>query len=126
MALIPTTYKSIIVYLIIALSEAIPFYGYSQDMPSMSKERVTTKLSYEEIQDLEYDALEEEDSAALGMLIKIHLKKATLENNNLEKARAYYYKTTLAENLAALAYADSIILLTKDAKNGHSIPPWPD
>lgn len=119
MALIPTTYKSIIVYLIIASSGAIPFYGYSQGMPSMSKERVTTKLSYEEIQDLEYDALEEEDSAALGMLIKIHLKKATLENNNLEKARAYYYKTTLAENLAALAYADSVILLTKESTHSN-------
>jgi AraC-like DNA-binding protein len=115
MTLIPTTYKSIIVFLIIASHGAISFFGYSQDMPGMSKDKVTTKLSYEEIQDLEYDALEEEDSVALRMLIKMHLKKATLENNNLEKARAYYYKTTLAENLTALAYADSVILLTKES-----------
>ncbi len=119
MALILKTYKSIFVYLILASSGAISFYGYSQDIPGKSYEKVTTKLSYEEIHDLEYEALEEDDSAALGMLIKIHLRKATLENNNLEKARAYYYKTTLEETLPALAYADSVILLTKESTHSN-------
>jgi len=99
----------------------ISFQGHSQDIFSDSNEKVTTKLSYEEIQDLEYEALEDQDSAALGLLIKIHLRKATLEKNNIEKARAYYYKTTLEKTLSALAYADSIILIT----TGSSHPNYP-
>ncbi len=76
MAQIPTTYKSIFFYLMFVLSGTISFIGYSQDIPSKRLENVTTKLSYEEIQDLEYEALIDEDTAALGLLIKIHLRKA--------------------------------------------------
>jgi len=57
----------------------------------------------------------DEDTAALGLLIKIHLRKASLEKNNIEKARAYYYKTTLEKTSPALVYADSIIKITKES-----------
>ncbi|MDT0691072.1 helix-turn-helix domain-containing protein [Salegentibacter sp. F188] len=115
MAQIPTTYKSIFFYLMFVLSGTISFIGYSQDIPSKRLENVTTKLSYEEIQDLEYEALIDKDTAALGLLIKIHLRKASLEKNNIEKARAYYYKTTLEKTSPALVYADSIIKITKES-----------
>ena len=116
-----TTYRSTIIYLILALSEAISFPGYSQNDLNRSNETVTTKLSYEEIRDLENEALIDYDTAALTLLTKIHLRKATSENNIIEKARAYYYKTTLDETLPALAYADSIIRIT--TKSSH--PSYP-
>ncbi|UJH92731.1 hypothetical protein LZ575_09880 [Antarcticibacterium sp. 1MA-6-2] len=99
----------------LALSGMVSISGYSQDNLEMSNEKVTTKLSYEEIHDLEYESLIDEDTAALGLLIKIHLRKASLEKNNIEKARAFYYKTTLEKTSPALVYADSIIKITKQS-----------
>ncbi|MBZ9632218.1 helix-turn-helix domain-containing protein [Salegentibacter sp. LM13S] len=115
MATIPTTYKSIFLYLMFVLSGMISFNGYSQNSHNRSNEEVWTKLSYEEIQELEYEAFQSEDSEALELLIKIHLRKATAEKNNIEKARAFYYYTNLENTLSALAYADSIIVITKES-----------
>lgn len=114
-------YRSTTTYLIFVLSGLISCYVYSQDGMGRDVEKYTTKLSYEEIRNMEYEALEEEDSTTLELVIKIHLKKASLENNILEKARAYYYKTTLERTRPALAYADSIILIT----NKSSHPNYP-
>ncbi len=115
MSIIRITHKSVFFSLMFASIGMLSFGGYSQDISQKRFENVTTKLSYEEIQDLEYEALENEDSEALELLIKIHLRKATVEKNNIEKARAYYYKTTLEETLPALSYADSIISITKES-----------
>ncbi|WP_373055465.1 helix-turn-helix domain-containing protein [Zunongwangia sp. H14] len=92
--------------MLIALIGALSFYGYAQD------ETVTTSIPYEEIQSLESEALEEEDIEELERLVQVHLKKAAAENNDIEKARAFYYKTILEEPVPALAYADSIIIIT--------------
>lgn len=108
-------YRTFFIYLIFILSGAKYYSGYAQDISQSRNEKMTTKLSFEEINELEYEALEEEDSTTLKILIKIHLKKASLEKNNIEKARAYYYQTTLEETLPALAYADSIIFITEES-----------
>lgn len=95
-----------------ALVGLFSFYGYTQD-----NEITTTSLSYEEIQDQESEALEDEDLESLEGLVQVHLKKATAENNILEKARAFYYKTILEEPVAALAYADSVIRITETSSH---------
>ncbi|APS40638.1 hypothetical protein AO058_17920 [Salegentibacter sp. T436] len=115
MAQIPRTYKLILVGLMLASNVMVSISGYSQDNLKKRNEKVSTKLSYEEIHDLEYEALIDEDTAALGLLIKIHMRKASIEKNNIEKARAYYYKTTLEKTIPALVYADSIIKITKES-----------
>lgn len=109
------TYREIVLYFIFAVSGIITSYTYAQEIAGSNTENVTTKLSFGEIQELEFEALETEDTVALDLVSKIHLRKAILENNNIEKARAYYYKTTLGNTVSSLAYADSIITATRDS-----------
>ncbi len=112
-----TVLRSILIYLILGLSGVVISYGYSQKDKKFNLEILNSKLTYEDIGNLQYEAFENHDTVTLRLLINIHLKKATLENNNIEKARAYYYKTGLENETSALSYSDSIIKLTKDSKH---------
>lgn len=107
------TYKIIVLYFTLIVNAIITSYTYAQEITGSITENLTTELSFEEIQELEFEALETEDTVALDLLTKTHLRKAILEQNNIEKARAYYYKTTLGNTVLALTYADSMITATR-------------
>ena len=93
------------------------WHGYSQTNNHKPYQQLPASLSYDKIQDLEFEALEEGELGNLKLLTQVHLQKAIAENNSIEKARAFYYKTALEDSKTALAYADSIILITKTSSH---------
>ncbi len=93
------------------------WHGYSQTNNHKPYQQLPASLSYDKIQDLEFEALEEGELGNLKLLTQVHLQKSIAENNSIEKARAFYYKTALEDSKTALAYADSIILITKTSSH---------
>ncbi|MCM4161492.1 helix-turn-helix domain-containing protein [Antarcticibacterium flavum] len=77
--------------------------------------------SYQEIQEQEFEALDMEDWQKLSELVDFHISKAKAENNSIEIARAFYFKTDMEEPLVALQYADSIIYYTRGSDH-HNYP----
>ena len=71
-------------------------------------------LTYQEIQEQELNAIDKEDWKRLSPLVNFHILKAKTENNKIEIARGYYYKTVLEKPEIALKYADSIIYITQE------------
>ncbi|NKI27419.1 AraC family transcriptional regulator [Arenibacter sp. 6A1] len=76
-----------------------------------------SRLTYEQIMELEDEAYEKNELNRLRKLTDIHVHKAKSESNPLEMAFAYYYRTMIEEPKLAISYADSIILVTADSKH---------
>lgn len=74
--------------------------------------------SYEDIRNMELEALDMEDWKSLRRITKVHLLKAKAEKNDLEKARAFYYQVIIEPPKVGIMYADSIIMTTE-----HSMHP---
>lgn len=75
----------------------------------------TEKLNYDELQRLENEALNDNNNKRLRKLTTIHATKARRENNNIEQARAFYYRTAIEKPETALVYTDSIIAVTANS-----------
>lgn len=73
--------------------------------------------TYNHIMELEDEAYEKNELNKLRKLTDIHIHKAERENNPLEMARGYYYRTIIEEAEMAIAYSDSIILVTTDIEH---------
>jgi len=112
-------------YIIILVIHIITFYStealYAQERAFSTKDSYFPNLSYEEIREQEFHALEQEDLKRLSQLVNFHISKAKAENNKIEIARGYYYQTDLHDPDIALKYADSIIYITQ----GISHPNYP-
>lgn len=71
--------------------------------------------TYQSIMDLEDEAYEKGDLQRLRNLTEVHINKAKNESNVLELASGYYYRTIIEEPELAIAYSDSIILVTAES-----------
>ncbi|HUH46074.1 MAG TPA: hypothetical protein VLZ54_02875, partial [Arenibacter sp.] len=71
--------------------------------------------TYDEIMELEDEAYENNELERLRILTDIHIQKAKSEDNPLEMASGYYYRTIIEEPELAITYSDSIILVTADS-----------
>ncbi len=71
--------------------------------------------TYESLMDMEDEAYENNDIQRLRNLTEVHILKAKKEANALELANGYYYRTIIEEPELAIAYSDSIILLTEES-----------
>ena len=69
--------------------------------------------TFKELSDLSEKAFQNNDSTLLGVYLNYHLKKAKIENNNLEIARAYHYFISWENFETDIKYSDSIIEITK-------------
>lgn len=74
-------------------------------------------LTYEQLKILKDSAYNQNKIEELNRLIFIHRKKAGHENNNIEIARSYYYKTIIENDSLNFLYADSIVLITHHSKH---------
>jgi len=68
--------------------------------------------TYTDIIKLEDEAYENNVLDRLRILTDIHIQKAKSEDNLLEMASGYYYRTIIEEPELAVTYSDSIILVT--------------
>ena len=93
------------------------YEGFSQSNSQKESADHFNHLTYEKIQNLEMKALDAENWEKLRKLIQVHLSKAKAENNELEIARAFYYKTNMVEPALGLVYADSIIEITQNSSH---------
>lgn len=76
-----------------------------------------TQLSYNDLQRLQEEAFSENKIEKLRSLIEIHVQKARNEGNSIEVARAWYYRIFIEEPEVGMAYADSIISVTKNSEH---------
>src|SRR5690606_20805709 len=97
---ISKSYIIILIIHVIILDSTEVFYA--QERASSIKDSDFPILSYQEIREQEFLALEQEDWKKLSQLVNFHISKAKAENNKIEIARAYYYKTDLHEPDIAL------------------------
>ena len=73
--------------------------------------------SYSEIELLEDEAYRENQLELLRKYCEIHVIKAKREENAVQIGHGYYYRTIIEDTPLALAYADSIILATKNSSD---------
>ncbi len=96
---------------------AISVVGFSQNNSEHLNSNEIRSLTFKEISDLENEALDNNNMDQLKSLTQAHEQKAQDENNNIEIARAFYYRTIFEEPTIALLYSDSIIQVTKNSKH---------
>ncbi|MGM1055513.1 MAG: helix-turn-helix domain-containing protein [Bacteroidota bacterium] len=99
------------------LAFAISVVGFSQNNSEHLNSNEIRSLTFKEISDLEIEALDNNNMDQLKNLTRGHEQKAKLENNNIEIARAFFYRTIFEEPNIALLYSDSIIQVTKNSKH---------
>ncbi len=91
--------------------------GFSQNNSGYLKAKDIKSLTFKEISDLENQALDKNKMDQLKNLTQAHEQKARADNNNIEIARAFYYRTIFEEPKIALLYSDSIIQVTKNSNH---------
>lgn len=89
------------------------FVVHAQISPKSIFKGELDHLSYKEIQDIEIQALDAENWDKLKRITQLHLSKAKAEKNEIEVARAYYYRTIIETPEIGILYADSIIMATE-------------
>lgn len=89
--------------------------GFSQTINTKSPSDYSIATSYELLHMLEEEATEASKFDELRNIIRIHVSKSKKENNPIELARAFYHLFFIEEPQLALAYADSIILITENS-----------
>jgi len=87
---------------------------FAQELTSMKEIKILNP-TYDEIMELEDEAYENNELDKLRILTDIHIRKAKKEDNLLEMASGYYYRTIIEEPELAVTYSDSIILATADS-----------
>lgn len=88
--------------------------GFSQNKNHQNTSEYSINSSYEQLHVLEAEAMEGSKFDELQNIIITHANKSKKENNPIELARAFYYKILIEEPQLALAYSDSIILITEN------------
>ncbi|MBK5193557.1 MAG: AraC family transcriptional regulator [Flavobacteriaceae bacterium] len=91
--------------------------GFSQNNSGHLNATEIRSLTFKEISDLENQAWNQDNMVQLRKLTQAHEQKAKAENNNIEIARAFYYRALFEEPKIALLYADSIIQVTKNSNH---------
>jgi tetratricopeptide (TPR) repeat protein len=91
--------------------------GFSQSNSEYLNSNDLRSLSFEEIKDQENEAWDNDNMSQLRNLTRAHEQKARAENNDIEIARAFYYRTIFEEPQIGLLYSDSIIQVTKNSKH---------
>jgi len=89
--------------------------GFSQTKHSKSSSNYSIASSYELLHEMEVKAAEASKLDELQNIIRIHISKSKKENNSIELARAFYHLVFIEEPQLALAYTDSIILITENS-----------
>ena len=93
--------------------ESVPF----DSLKSFPNTEDLSKKSYEELivlEDKSYDNMKWDE---LRVISEYHVNKAKSDMNQIEIARGFYYRTFIERKEVALAYADSIILITQGSNN---------
>lgn len=93
------------------------FIGVSQEKDDLKIKNTLKKKSYKELTNLSNGAFQNRDTLLLNIYREYHLKKAKLEHNKLEIARAYYYYITWNNLKQDLLYCDSIINITENSNH---------
>jgi len=91
--------------------------GFSQSNSEHLNANELRSLSFNEIKDQENEAWDKDNMNQLRNLTQAHEQKARAENNDIEIARAFYYRTIFEEPQIRLLYSDSIIQVTKNSKH---------
>jgi len=91
--------------------------GLSQNNSEHLNTKDLRSLSFNEIKDQENEAWDNDNMIQLKNLTQAHEQKARVENNDIEIARAFYYRTIFEEPKIGLLYSDSIIEVTKNSKH---------
>jgi len=91
--------------------------GFSQSNSEHINAKNLRSLSFNEIKDQENEAWDNDNMSQLRNLTQGHEQKARAENNDIELARAFYYRTIFEEPKIGLLYSDSIIQVTKNSKH---------
>lgn len=99
----------------ILISISLPLQDCFAQKTTSLKEIKILNPTYEEIMELEDEAYENNELERLRILTDIHIQKAKSEENPLEMASGYYYRTIIEESDLAITYSDSIILATVDS-----------
>jgi tetratricopeptide (TPR) repeat protein len=107
--------KKIIVSVLLITLIVFKCHVYAQNPTSKSNTSDDPILNYEKLRKLKDSAYDKNDINELEKLIQIHHNKAKTENNHLEIARSFYYKTVIGTDSLNLKYADSITLVTLDS-----------
>ena len=88
------------------------FSSSQENNHSIKSDTLKTK-TFHELSVLSEKAFQNNDATLLGIYRNYHLKKAKIENNNLEIARAYHYFIAWDNFETDIKYSDSIIEITK-------------
>ncbi|CAM4155296.1 helix-turn-helix domain-containing protein [Gillisia limnaea] len=99
----------------LALVFCVTQMGFSQTINTKSPADYSITTSYEQLHIIEAEAAEASEFDKLRNIIRIHVSKSKKENNPIELARAFYHLIFIEESQLALAYADSIILITENS-----------
>ncbi len=91
--------------------------GFSQGISTQLKANDLRGLSFKEIKDQEVEAWDKDNMNQLRNLTQAHEQKARAENNDIEIARAFYYRTIFEEPQLGLMYSDSMIQVTNNSKH---------
>jgi AraC-like DNA-binding protein len=91
--------------------------GLSQNNSEHLNAKDLRSLSFNEIKGQENEAWDNDNMIQLRNLTQAHEQKARVENNDIEIARAFYYRTIFEEPKIGLLYSDSIIQVTKNSKH---------
>jgi len=91
--------------------------GFAQGISTQLNTNDLRDLSFKEIKDQEDEAWDKNNMKQLRNLTQTHEKKARSENNDIELARAFYYRTIFEEPQLGLMYSDSMIQVTKNSKH---------
>ncbi len=108
-------FKFGLVLFILALIYSVD--GFSQNNSEHLNANDLRSLSFEEIKDHENEALDKDNMDQLRIFTQAHEHKARAENNDIELARAFYYRIIFEEPKIGLLYSDSIIQVTKNSKH---------
>ncbi len=87
----------------------------AQNSTKQDTSRFSIHTSFSEFHELEAAALADSRIEKLEKIIKLHLRKAKLENDPIEIARAFYYIILIEEPEQGLVYSDSMIRVTENS-----------
>ena len=112
-----TYYKKNLEICLCLIAFVISIDGFSQNNSGHLKAKEIRSLTFKEISVLENQAWNQDNMVQLRKLTQAHEQKAKAENNNIEIARAFYYRALFEETNVALLYSDSIIQVTKNSNH---------
>jgi AraC-like DNA-binding protein len=117
MDLIRTYHKKNIGIFLFLMAFVISIDGFSQNNSEHLNAKDIRSLTFKEISDLENQAWDKDNMDQLRNFTQAHEQKAKAENDNIEIARAFYYRTIFEEPKIGLLYSDSIIQVTKNSNH---------